>query len=73
MHIVPIPFVHLNTAFLKFNHISISEMGKKRKLCDNLEQFLTRSVSETMQDQCKKQVEMKTTKLIFSIPSQSQK
>lgn len=72
MHIVPIPFVHLNTAFLKFNHISISEMEKKRKLSHNLEQFL-RSVSETMQDQCKKQVELKTTKLIFSISSQSQK
>lgn len=34
-------------------------------------QFLRRSVSETMQDQCKKQVELKITKLIFPNPEVS--
>lgn len=32
--------VHLNAAFLKFNHISTAETERKRKLRDNSKQFL---------------------------------
>lgn len=60
VHRSPLPFVHLNTAFAPFKYIAISLWDVQKEKVTWKQSW----VSTTKQDQCKRQAELKTIKLL---------